>query len=124
MTNGKELTTYFGLFDTFTGTGITNDEDWVWHILLQYMEDRASREVARQACDLLGYPLSDALFLTVYRELGGPIWTNEAMRARRFLETTIELVPHAIAIRSALPEDTDDAWTRTPRPRLRRETPL
>lgn len=124
MAIGEDIRSYFSLFDTFTGTGIANDEDWVWHILLQYMEDGASLEVAKQARDLLRGSLSDEMLLTVYGELGGRVGTTNAARVRRFLETTIELVPHSVAIRSALPEDTDDAWTRTPRPRLARESSL
>jgi hypothetical protein len=116
------LSRFLWHFDSFTGEGMASDEDWIWHILLVYTETGQHAAIAREALALLrSHDINSDLF-AAYKELGGAGLSGDPGGVRRFLETTIELVPHAVAIRSALPEDTDDAWTRTPRPRLARES--
>lgn len=122
MYNAETLRNYLSLFDTFTGTDMETDEDWAWHVLLQYTQMGEHEEIVRALREFLD-TTSEESFLDAYLDLGGGVSTIDAAGARRFLATTIELAPVAAEVKERAYRDdpSDDSWTRTPRPRLARE---
>jgi hypothetical protein len=118
--NYPALSRFIWHFDAFTGLGTHTDEDWIWHVLLVYASDEERAALIEEGRRFLLEQSSDEASRDAYIAMGGTLWWGRSDRAKRFVEITIELAPAASRAYNLgrAERDDEDAWTRTPRPRL------
>jgi hypothetical protein len=121
MNEREALAYFFSSFDAFTCRNTSTQEDWIWHILLCYVNFEDLDVITNSIQEMLSASAGDHNLFTNYVNAGGPLKWRRAADVRPYLEAVVELAPRAKSLRASTTDPSNEAWMETPRPRLARE---